>query len=294
MRANLDMDCLRTFVTIVDAGNFAEAAERVGRTASAVSLQIKRLEEQAGQKLFRRSGRRMTLDSGGERLLSTARQILELNDRVVEALSHQSLAGEVRIGAIQDIADAVLPSVLSRYKASHPDVQITARVDRTKTLADAIDKGMLDLAVGIHGWSGKPHQKVRREPMMWFGAKDFVLSDSQPIPLVVFEPPCTFREAAINSLNEAGREWEIVFIGPSLSGLRAATEAGLGVTARSAISFQGNLQALSRLDGLPKLPNVDFAVYAKPNLTAPAERLRQIIVQQIAAPSHRQRLQPMG
>lgn len=283
MRANLDMDCLRTFVSIADAGSFATAAERVGRTASAVSQQISRLEQQTGAKLFRKSGRRMTLSPEGERLLATARQILALNDQVVEALADASLSGEIAVGAVQDVADSILPAVLSRFKSAHPDLRILARVDRTRTLLEAVESGALDLAVGFIGAAAGAGVKVHSEPMLWFGARTFELSEDRPIPLIAFEPPCTFREAAIKSLNEAGREWEVVFSSPSLSGLRAAMEAGLGVTARTATSFQGRLQDLSQPKGLPTLPSADFGLFTRAEPGEAAGRLGADIAEEFAA-----------
>lgn len=280
---NLDMDCLRTFVTIVNAGSFAEAAQRVRRTASAVSLQMNRLEDQAGAKLFQKVGRRMMPTPEGERLLATARQMLELNDKVIETLTHQHLTGEISIGAIQDVADSVLPSVLARFVQAHPRVRLTARVDRSKALADAVNTGALDLAIGVHGWSCRSQQKIRTDQMIWLGSAEFELAESDVVPLVVFEPPCDFRDAAISSLNKAGREWEIVFTSPSLSGLRAAIEAGLGITARTLNSFQRNLSPLPKSSCLPKLPPVDLALYTRPGLKAPALRLCEIVIEELQA-----------
>ena len=272
---------MRTFVTIVDVGSFAEAAQRVGRTASAVSLQMARLENQIGAKLFQKAGRRMIVSPEGERLLDTAQQMLNLNDQIVEALAHQHLSGDISIGAIQDFADSILPSVLARFRQAHPRVRITAKVDRTKALADAVDSGSLDLAVGLYGWSSRKHKKIRTDKMLWLGSADFVLAESEPVPLVVFEPPCGFRDAAINSLNQAGREWQIVFTTPSLSGLRAAIEAGLGITARTLISFHGNLRPLRQSSKLPKLPSVDFALYTKSGRDACTSRLGEIVVEEL-------------
>jgi DNA-binding transcriptional LysR family regulator len=281
MRTNLDMSCLRTFVTISDVGSFAEAALRVGRTAPAVSLQISRLEQQVGAKLFRKSGRRMIPNQAGEQLLSTARRILEMNDQVVENLNQEELSGVIEIGAIQDIADSVLPSILARFREAHPRVRIAARVDRSKVLAEATETGILDLAIGVEGWSNRPYQKIRRDRMAWLGRADFVLTQSEPVPLVVFEPPCSFRDAAIKALTDAGREWQIVFTSPSLSGLRAAVEAGLGITVRTTRSFQGTLRPLPKSSCLPKLPSVGFALYKQPDLTPHALRLCEIVVDEL-------------
>ena len=279
MTTNLDIDCLRTFVAIIDLGSFAEAARRVGRTPSAVSLQIRRLEERLGTKLFGKVGRRMAPTPEGETLLVTARQVLALNDQAVEALAHRSLSGEVAIGAIQDIAENLLPGVLSRFAKAHPGVRITAKVDRSKRLAEMVEEGTLDLAIGVHGWSGRPHDAIRTEPMVWLGGENFVPEASGAVPLVVFEPPCGFRDAAIESLNRKGRTWEIVFTSPSLSGLRAAVEAGLGVTVRTPSSFEGKLQRLPAAARLPKLPSVRFALYRKADLGAPAARLCEIVTE---------------
>ena len=220
----------------------------------------------------------------GERLLVAARQVLHVNDQAVEALAHQNLSGEIAIGAIQDFADSALPRVLARFRQAHPRVRIAARVGRSKLLAESVDKGALDLAIAVHGWSSRPHEIIQSERMAWLGGADFVLNDSEIVPLVVFEPPCGFRDAAIERLNRAGRAWEIVFTSPSLSGLRAAIEAGLGVTARTSNSFQGNLRPLPAASRLPDLPTVDFALYKKSALSAPAARLCEIVVELVQAP----------
>lgn len=285
MMTNLDMDCLRTFVTIVDQGSFARAAQTVGRTTPAVSLQITRLEDQLRTKLFQKSGRRMVLSPEGEQLISLARQILALNDRAVESLHHNTLRGEVSIGAIQDFADTFLPAVLSTFKASHPDVRITARVDRSRNLVTAVDNGHLDLAIGVSGLSVNSRQAISFDQIEWFGQKDLCLTGQGPVPLVLFEPPCPFREAALHALNEAGIEWQVTFTSPSLSGLRAAVEAGLGITARTVNSFRGQLPALSAESRLPALPPISFDLYAKPDLTQAAARLGDIVAQTVQQPA---------
>lgn len=284
MRTNLDINCLRTFVTIIDSGNFAKAADRIGRTSSAVSLQIKRLEEQLGCRLFRRAGRQMVPSHEGERLLNAARQILELNDQTLESLGHRNLCGEVTFGAIQDIADTILPAILRHLSHAHPNIGIKVKVDRTKSLTEVVDKGELDLAVGVQVRSNPPHQRLRYERVVWWCNKDFEIKNDGPVPLVVFEPPCSFRDAAINTLNGAQREWEIVYTSPSLSGLRAAVQAGLGVTARAEMSFSVEQNDLMQITKLPQLPSIEFALYQQRNLSDAARRLRSIIEDALAQP----------
>ncbi len=280
MQTNLDMDCLRTFATIIETGSFAGAAARIGRTAAAVSLQIGRLEAQIGAKLFNRSGRRMLPSPDGERLLATTRKILDLNDDAVESLRFANLAGEIRLGAIQDVADAVLPAVLSRFRAAHPRVRLSVRVERSGALVEAVAGGTLDIAVGVHGIPGYGSRKICGQRMAWFGWTDAVATDV-PVPLVAFAPPCGFRDAAITALEAAGRPWEIVFTSPSLSGLRAAVAAGLGVTARTRLSFPGLPAAEPGAAGLPALPRVEFGLYARNDLAPPAARIADIVVDEL-------------
>ncbi len=282
MYTNLDMDCLRTFVTIVDVGSFAEAGQRIGRTAPAVSLQITRLEEQIGSQLFQKQGRRMILNPAGERLVITARKVLNLNDEVIESLSHQNLIGEISIGMIQDFADTILPTVLARFKQAHPQVRIIAKVDRTKILVDALESGALDIAIGVGNVRNHAHQKLFKDKMIWLGSRSFKLENNAPVPLVVFDPPCSFRDAAIHALNCADREWEITFTSPSLSGLKAAVEVGLGITARTATSFNNNLCPMPQSFALPQLPSVDYSLYAKANLNPSAKRLSDIITEELS------------
>lgn len=274
---NLDMDCLRTFSAIIEFGSFAVAAQSVGRSASAVSLQIGRLENQVGTKLFHKVGRRMLPSPEGEHLINAASHILNLNDEIIESLTHRNLTGEIRIGAIQDFADSILPTVLARFGQAHSGVRIIAKVDRSEVLADMVDKGSLDLAIGVHGSSKLVYEIISTEKMVWLSSPDFVLNGVSTIPLIVFDPPCEFRRTAIDGLNQAGRTWEIVFTSPSLSGLKAAINAGLGITVRTRNLFGQDMKVLPKSSLLPELPTLDFAIYAKQDLAPPAERLCQII-----------------
>jgi len=282
MLTNLDMDCLRTFVAIIELGSYAEASRLVGRTPSAVSLQIRRLEGQVGVSLFQRAGRRMVPSPEGERLLVTARQILQLNDSIVDEFAFPRLSGEVSLGSIQDFADTFLPEILARFNRAHPNVRISVKVDRTKFLAKAVEKGDLDLAIGVHGWSRRRDHAIRREQMIWIGAETIHLEPNAPVPLVLFEPPCSFRDAAINVLNQAGKEWDIVYTSPSLSGLRAAVQAGLGVTARTGLLISSGIKALPKSTGLPKLPSIEFGLYEGSDLADAGSQLKAQVFEVIA------------
>lgn len=286
MPTNLDMDCLRTFVAIIELGSFAEASRLVGRTPSAVSLQVRRLEERVGAVLFQREGRRMIPNPEGERLFTTARQILQLNDSIVDEFAFPRLSGEVSLGAIQDIADTVLPEILTRFDRAYPKVRISVKVDRTKFLAEAVGKGDLDLAIGVHGWSRKKDHAIRREQMIWIGGETMRLEPDAPVPLILFEPPCSFRDAAINALNQAGKDWDIVYTSPSLSGLRAAVQAGLGVTARTVLLISSGVKALPKSTGLPKLPSIEFGLYEGSSLAGASLQMKAQVLKVVAGPYH--------
>lgn len=279
MVTNLDMDCLRTFAAIIRLGSYAEAAQRVGRTPSAVSLQVKRLESQVGVALFQRQGRRMRPTAEGERLYAAAVRILDTNDAVIADFTAPRLAGEVSLGSIQDIADTLLPEVLSRFDRAYPRVRISVRVDRTRALVEAVGKGQLDLVIGVGGLSRRKDLLLHSARMLWIGSEKLRLDPEAPVPLVLFEPPCSFREAALTALNDAGREWEIVYTSPSLSGLRAAVQAGLGVTARTPLLMAPGIMALKRSADLPRLPAIDFGLYGAAKLTDAAVQLKREILE---------------
>ena len=211
---NLDMDVLRTFVIGMELGSFARAADRLGRSPSAISLHLRRLEDQAGRPLLHKQGRGLVPTDAGEVLLSYARRILALNDEAVEAVREEAVAGTVRFGLPQDFAEGVLPSVLARLADAHPAVRIEVSVERAATLREGIEAGRFDLALF---WDRDAVTAAARVPMAWLGPRaGFTRGQDAPVPLVVLEPPCLFREAATAALDAAGIAWRIVFNGPAL------------------------------------------------------------------------------
>lgn len=282
--ANLDMDVLRTLAVAMDLGGFAKAANRLGRSQSAVSLQMRKLEERVGRPLFRRQGRGLSLTDSGEVILDYARRILALNDQALSAARGVAIEGVVRFGVPQDLGDAWLPPILARFARAYPAVVIEAHVERTGRQLEGLRQGELDLALI---W-GNPHLPrgtiVRRLPMRWIGRRDFVCEHGRDVPLAVFESPCVFRQPAIDVLKRAGRSWHIAFTSPSLAGLWAAAAAGLGVTVRTPLGVPPSLVLLDRSSGLPKLPETCLSLYAaKETLTPAVARLREILLEELAA-----------
>jgi DNA-binding transcriptional LysR family regulator len=233
MPTNLPTDLLRSFLAIVDSGSMLKATDTVFLTQSALSLQMKRLEDIVQQSLFTRRGRRLVLTNAGQKLTLHAREILDINDRVVASLAGESLAGPVSIGLVQDFAETLLPGVLRRFSALHPASQLQVRVGGSRELLDELKSSKLDvvLCVAPEG----EQASVKQVPMMWIGAPELLKTDV--VPVATLETPCIFRSAMLRSLENAGRRYRIVVETPSLTGLRAAVLSVLFFMLRSHLLF---------------------------------------------------------
>ena len=275
---NLDLDTLRTLVTAYDLGGYGRAAERLGRTPSAVSLQMKRLQQDVGSILFRKDGRNLALTEIGEIVLRYGRRILELNDEMLDTARGASLVGTVRLGFAQDFAETVLPQALSRFTELYPLVQIDARIDRNAALVNAIENGQLDLALAL-GYTDRPTaNKLGELPMVWIAGDKFIRRTEQALPLVVCEAPCLFWQRALEVLDQADIGWRIALISPSLAGLWAAARAGLGLTVRGKVGLPLNLVASATLFDLPKLGSIPVTLHrTSARKPAAVERLVEIV-----------------
>ncbi|MGU7781253.1 LysR substrate-binding domain-containing protein [Burkholderia sp. PU8-34] len=281
---NFDIAALRSLVAGVDLGSFAKAADRVARSSSAVSAQIRKLEEQAGTPLFVKSGRGLALTDAGDAMLRYARRMVELNDEAAAAVRGANLDGWVRIGLQEDFGEAILPGVLGRFARAHPKVRIEARVARNAELLDRLDANQLDLALvwgdpasaAFVSRAGIDSEAIAHVPMRWIGkvglgtagmgvpgggregaAEGGEVPDArggtdirtvsvpgEPLPLVVFDRPCRFFGAATDALDRAGVPWRVAFTTPSLAGLWAAAAAGLGLTVRSHYGLPASVRLL--------------------------------------------------
>lgn len=281
---NLDMDVLRTFVTGVGFGSFAKAADRLGRSPSAVSLQLRKLEEQAGQTLFQKQGRGLALTEAGDVMLGYARRILELNDEARSAMSGLSaMQGWVRIGLPQDFAETWFPDLLGRFARAHPKVRVEARVDRGSALAQAAERGDLDLALTWGRMGNADAEIVATRPVVWIGQPGFRRDDNAPLPLIAFDSPCAFRTAGLEALDREKIAWRHVFASPSLGGLWAAVTAGLGVTLRTAEGLPPHLRPLDpATSGLPALGTIELALHRSGHDQSPAvTQLQGLLIEAI-------------
>ncbi|AWO80124.1 MULTISPECIES: transcriptional regulator LrhA [Serratia] len=257
---NLDLDLLRTFVAVADLNTFAAAAVAVCRTQSAVSQQMQRLEQLVGKELFARHGRNKLLTEHGIQLLGYARKILRFNDEACTSLMYNNIKGVLTIGASDDTADTILPFLLNRVTAIYPKLAIDVRVKRSTTMVDLLEEGEIDLAVTTADPAGHPHIVLRTSPTLWYCAADYHYQAGEPIPLVVMDEPSPFRALAIKQLDEAGIPWRIAYVASTLSAVRAACKAGLGVTARPIEMMSPDLRVLGAVEGLPPLPDTQYVL----------------------------------
>lgn len=287
-RVVFDLDVLRSFVVGMELGSFAKAADRVGRSTSAVSSQIKKLEDQAGTPIFRKAGRGLALTEAGETMLGYARRLLELNDEAAAAVQGVELEGWVRLGLQEDFGERLLPEVLGRFARAHPKVRIEARVVRNAELVERVTSGRLDLALAWSDGVRTAHcERIGEVPMCWVAPVservDWNASSSEPMPLVTLEMPCLLRTAATRALDHAGIAWRVAFVSPSLGGLWAATAAGLGITIRTPLGLPDRVRPMSSGEaGLPPLPKLDLVLHRAEAEQSPAtERLATIMLQAV-------------
>ncbi|MBY5356917.1 LysR family transcriptional regulator [Rhizobium leguminosarum] len=292
-RTIFDLDVLRTFSTGMELGNFAKAAERLGRSTSAVSAQLKKLEEQAGTPIFRKAGRGLALTDAGETMLGYARRLLELNDEAAAAVNNVELEGWVRLGLQEDFGETLLPDVLGRFARAHPKVRIEARVVRNAELLERVTSGKLDLALAWSDGTLTAHcERIGDVPMRWIGPAEgqpnWQAASGEPMPLASLEAPCLLRSAATKALDEAGISWRLAFVSPSLGGLWAATAAGLGLTIRTPIGLPAKVRPLAPgTIGLPDLPKLGLVLHrAEAEPQSAAARLAELVLQSVHGALH--------
>lgn len=264
---NLNLDSLRTLVITQDLGGFGRASERLGRTPSAISLQMKRLQEEIEVPLFRKQGRKTLLTEQGEIALRYARRVLEMNDEMIDTLRGSSLSGVVRIGFGQDFMGNVLPLVIARFSAFYPLVKLEVTVDLGQVLIQKIDSGDLDLVLTFGGAQKKTAQLLSELPLHWFASPSFREQPKQPLPLALFNPPCGCQTPGLEALESAGRSWRVAMTSPSLTGVWAAVSAGLGLTIRAELGLPADVQTIEL--GLPPLGNIPITLHRRRGLRAP-------------------------
>jgi DNA-binding transcriptional LysR family regulator len=259
MTANLDIDLLRSFAAVADSGSFTAAGELVARTQSAVSLQIKRLEETVGQKVFERTSRSLALTPAGETLLGYARRILELNDESVRRIAEPPVTGVIRLGITEYFVPTELPRILSRFAAAYPGVQLEVRMGLSRDLRQEMAAGALD-AVIVRLAPRERARAIWSEAQVWVAREGLEPGRGDVVPLALLPPPCVLREHALASMKRLRRPWKLAFTGSSMASVQAAVSAGLGLSIIPRSSLQPGMRVLARGAGYPDPGRLEVGV----------------------------------
>jgi len=262
MAVALDLDQLRTFVAIAETGSFTRAADSVHKTQSAVSMQMRRLEERIGRPIFARDGRASRFTEDGERLLAYARRMVRLNDETLAAFDEDELSGRVRLGTPDDYADRFLPEILARFSRSNPRVEVTVICQPTQMLVDCLRANELDVAIITHvpAKRGPEEVVIRREPLLWVTSARHCAHEQDPVPLALGRSDCCWRGTALGALAGIGRGHRILYSSWNSTAVGAAVLAGLAVSVLPESALRPGMRVLSEAEGFPRLPPVEIAL----------------------------------
>jgi DNA-binding transcriptional LysR family regulator len=268
----LDLELLRTFIAVVDHHSFAEAGTHLNRTQSSVTQHMQRLEQQVGVNLFEKQGRQKRLTEAGLQLLRHARQMLSMNDEALSSLRENSLSGVLRIGSPHDIADTILPPILSHIARSAPRLRLEIDVGRSPFLMEDLHRGKVDMVISTREDPNLEGFALRTSPVWWICSAQYLHNPSDPLPLILVDEPSIYRRYALEALERANIPWRQAYLASNLIGIKAATRAGLGVTARSMEMLGPDMRVLGETDGLPRLPDVTYHLWIRPNTVNPLVR----------------------
>lgn len=264
---SIDTDLLRTFAAIADHGGFTRAAEAVNLTQSAVSMQMKRLEEDVLQcALFQRQGRSVSLTAEGVVLLGYARRILKLHSEVFNTLRQPQMVGMIKIGSPDDYVMRFLPGILSRFARDYPLINVEVHCEPSAQLMLRND---LDLTIVTRKPGSERGQILRQERFVWMVAQGFSPHEQTPMPLAMFNTECFCRAWACNALDAMQREYRVAYTSASLAAINAVVSTGLAVTAQLESLLTPDLRIIGEAEHLPQLPCASIVLLRKPN-TSPS------------------------
>ena len=244
----LELDLLRAFVAVAEAGSMTAGAKVIGRTQSAVSQKIFRLEEILRCRVFERSSRYLSLTQDGERLLSAARKLIAVHDDTVRQFIEPAVCGRLRLGVAEDFIPHQVPRLLARFARTFPGIQLELITGMSCALLAELEAGALDLAIAKRDGAMQRGPVIWREPLVWIAAEEFEIDPDKPLPLVLLPQPCTYRGIALKALESVGRASTIACTASSLIGVQAAFAGGLGVTVLGRSFVQAGLKVLDVRD----------------------------------------------
>lgn len=256
---NLQIDYLRTFIAVADTHGFTSAGRRVNRTQSAVSMQIKRLENEIGMPLFKRIGKTVQLTKDGSQLIEYARRIVKEHDDAVRSLSRPALKGMIRFGSPEHYTTGILPKLLARFASSYPEVLVEMHCENSDAIKRSVDTDELDIGLCTNIYKGG--RVIFHDPVVWVADPGFVIQKNRYVSLAVFEKDCIFRSWALRALERAGIKYRIVYVSRSMSGILDAVRAGLAIAPIVKSNVPADLSTVGIENGLPMLPISDIVLH---------------------------------
>jgi DNA-binding transcriptional LysR family regulator len=265
MTALIDVDHLRTFIAIAESGSFTKAADLVHKTQSAVSMQMKRLEERVGRPIFARDGRFSKLTEDGERLLDYARRIIKLNFEVLATFADPELSGRVRLGLPDDYADRYLPEIMARFSRAYPSVELTVLCEPSTNLIGHIEADELDIAIITATETQKATETFRQERLLWVTSSRHSTHTEEPLPLALGHGSCCWRRSAMECLDRVGRPYRMLYSSGNAGAISAAVLAGLAISVSPESGLRPGMRVLSPADGFPPLPSCRIGLVRNPH-----------------------------
>ena len=286
----LELDMLNTIVAIAESGNFSSAATRLFRTPSAVSMQVKRIEEMLERPVFERDSRSVKPTADGELLLEHARRLLALNNEMVSRFVLPDVTGEVRLGATDDIAERLIPEILQRFSRTHCCVTVDVAVDTSSELTKKVRSGSMDIALITFNPKKKQSDDIEpvfSEHLTWAGLKNGVAFEKRPLPVSVWNEGCSWRSSGLTSLEKANIDHRVAFMSAHISGQRAAMLADLAVAPIPVSCCTNEIVALSEEDGLPSLETYGVGMILRKEPSEPVQAAAEQIKHSLKLPQYR-------
>lgn len=282
----LDPDLLQAFVAVADHRSFTRAASALNRTQSAVSMQVKRLEERLQAELFHRSKTNVALSAAGEGLLGYARRILSLNEEAVGRVREHGTGGRVRLGVMDDYGTLIVPPVLVGFVANYPLIDVEMETGLTAAMTDRLGEAY-DLVIAMHPEGRGEGELLRTEQAVWAASGTHRVEQLDPLPVALYPQGCLFRSWAMQALDNAQKPWRLAFVSHSLSAVEAIAAQGLAVTVVKSGTFPSTLRRLTSRDGMPSLPRAEIRLHRARNLSRAASLLADHLVAAIRQPARR-------
>ncbi|NLS68513.1 LysR family transcriptional regulator [Bradyrhizobium brasilense] len=282
----MDPDLLQAFVAVAEHRSFTRAASALNRTQSAVSMQVKRLEERLQAELFHRSTSSVDLSAAGEGLLGYARRILSLNAEAVGRVRAHGTDGRVRLGVMDDYGTMIVPPLLKDFIASYPLIHVEMETGLTSTMTDRLGEAY-DLVIAMHPEGRGVGELLRTEQAVWAASAEHRVEELDPLPVALYPQGCLFRNWAMQALDEANRPWRLAFVSHSLSAVEAIAAQGLAVTVVKSGTFPPTLRRLTARDGMPLLPRAEIRLHRAQKLSHAASLLADHLVAALRQPARR-------